>query len=145
MVVLFKVALYNKNTILPSAQSPTRLLLPSLTNKFLLSLPHPHAFRIPPTPCPSDRRRRRHAHFDRAFVFTGANAWSLPVNIPDWSKITNNRQRRLRRKPQKSKIRQWGQKPQKSKKLTIYSIVRLFCFGCSGFALFWVSEGLIHG
>ncbi|KAE8099795.1 hypothetical protein FH972_017748 [Carpinus fangiana] len=23
--------------------------------------------------------------------------------------------------------------------------VRLFCFGCSGFALFWVSKGLIHG
>jgi hypothetical protein len=62
MVVLFKVALYNKNTILPSAQSPTRLLLPSSTNKFLLSLPHPHAFWIPLTPCPSDRRRRRHAH-----------------------------------------------------------------------------------
>jgi hypothetical protein len=32
-------------------------------------------------------RRRSKPSADRAFVFAGANASSLPVNILDWSKI----------------------------------------------------------
>jgi hypothetical protein len=114
MVVLCKFALCNKNTILPSAQYKphTLLLLLLLPNKiYPLSLPHPHAFEF----------RRRHTHqiedadamptliwfvvffffhrrrskpsADRAFVFAGANASSLPVNISDWSKILRDEYR----------------------------------------------------
>jgi hypothetical protein len=42
-------------------------------------------------------RRRSKPSADRAFVFAGANASSLPVNIPDWSKILRDEYRDNRR------------------------------------------------
>ncbi|KAD0799904.1 hypothetical protein FH972_027282 [Carpinus fangiana] len=54
-----------------------------------------------PMPCPPlagslfffFHRRHSKPSADRAFVFTGANASSLLLNIPDWSKILRNEYR----------------------------------------------------